>query len=83
MTEFTRRDALQYVGLPVNKVIKVPMLVPDFSAADNPKSIEGKYFLWTTNIRPSMSKVFLPMSKRRFLSDCFAYGAVQENRFDR
>ncbi|WP_241667775.1 glycosyltransferase [Pseudomonas sp. Sample_24] len=50
-TEFTKQDAIQYAGVEVNRIAKVPMLAPDFSkvgpgilsAPDQP------YFLWTTN----------------------------------
>lgn len=54
-TNFTRKDAIQYAGLDVSKVRKVPMLVPEFpirvpstvNDADKPS-----FFLWTTNASP-------------------------------
>lgn len=49
-TEFTRRDALQYGGLAPNKVVRLPMLAPDFRSAAPPKpAMEPGYFLWTSN----------------------------------
>ena len=50
-TEFTRRDALQFAGLPERKVLKLPMLAPDFSARRR-VAVEQRqgYFLWTTNL---------------------------------
>lgn len=48
-TEFTRQDALQYAGVPPEKVAKVPMLSPDFSAKHNNSVEVREYFLWTTN----------------------------------
>lgn len=51
-TEFTRNGALQFAGLPDEKVSKVPMLAPVLSskrfAAANEQT--RKYFLWTTNV---------------------------------
>lgn len=55
-TEFTRRDAMQFAGLPARQVIKLPMLAPTFSrqsSADNGNSRQqttSHYFLWTTNL---------------------------------
>jgi glycosyltransferase involved in cell wall biosynthesis len=52
-TEFTRLDAIQYAGLPVNKVKKVPMLAPLFQdEIQSPASPEAGYFIWTTNAGP-------------------------------
>ncbi|WP_315866362.1 glycosytransferase [Pseudomonas sp. JV414] len=49
-TNFTGRDALQYAGMPVNKVHKVPMLAPFFTESSLKVSKnKGLYFLWTTN----------------------------------
>jgi glycosyltransferase involved in cell wall biosynthesis len=52
-TKFTQQDAMQYAGLPSDKVIKVPMLTPDFSTSfpDAPSSALT-YFIWTTNLAP-------------------------------
>lgn len=49
-TRFTQQDALQYAGLPENKVVKVPMLAPEFSEASTPRlPFASDYFVWTTN----------------------------------
>jgi glycosyltransferase involved in cell wall biosynthesis len=52
-TEFTRRDAIQYAGLPASRVVKLPILAPTFvpCAAKADREIEPRgYFLWTTNL---------------------------------
>lgn len=52
-THFTKQDALQYAGLSPSKVIKVPMLAPNFSL--NSVYCASKapdYFIWTTNLAP-------------------------------
>jgi len=51
-TEFTKQDAIQFAGLPANKVIKVPMLVPVFIPSNLGQDSQDKqpYFLWTTNL---------------------------------
>ncbi|OJW47781.1 MAG: glycosytransferase [Alphaproteobacteria bacterium 41-28] len=50
-TEFTRSDAIQFAGLLSEKVIKLPMLTPQFALqqgnAEN--ELARRYFLWTTN----------------------------------
>ncbi|HEX7636376.1 MAG TPA: hypothetical protein VF427_14010 [Noviherbaspirillum sp.] len=53
-TEFTRRDALRFAGLPKSKVVKLPMLAPAFSLGKVVKDDAGgpAYFLWTTNLAP-------------------------------
>lgn len=53
-TGFTRRDALQFAGLPERKVVKVPMLAPAFSldAASREDTGGPAYFLWTINLAP-------------------------------
>ena len=53
-TEFTRLDALQYAGLEARKVVKVPMLAPNFPLRRTQlTSVAGDaYFLWTTNAAP-------------------------------
>jgi len=50
-TRFTEQDALQYAGLEPEKVRKVPMLVPEFTAFENAvKTVDSlPYFMWTTN----------------------------------
>lgn len=51
-TEFTRQDAVQYVGLKPEKVTKLPILIPDFFQKYNKvKSINNtsQYFIWPTN----------------------------------
>ena len=53
-TEFTYRDALQYAGVPAQRVFKLPMLAPTtYSAiAATPAAADANYFLWTTNAAP-------------------------------
>lgn len=50
-TQFTLTDALQYAGLAPERVHKVPMLIPCFSATrvngDAPEN--RNYFIWTTS----------------------------------
>lgn len=48
-TEFTRSDALQYAGVDPRRLVKVPMLSPDFSRHQNNASEQRDYFIWTTN----------------------------------
>lgn len=50
-TKWTEQDALQYAGLEPGRVIKMPMLAPDFTndaSLASPSIAEG-YFLWPTN----------------------------------
>lgn len=50
-TDFTRRDAIQFAGVPARQVVKLPMLAPAFTvrrAATSDK--RRRYFLWTTNL---------------------------------
>lgn len=53
-TGFTRRDALQFAGLPERKVVQIPMLAPVFSLNVTSVGNTGgpAYFLWTTNLAP-------------------------------
>ncbi|MES2536071.1 MAG: glycosyltransferase [Pseudomonadota bacterium] len=58
-TDFTRKDAIQFAGLPERRIIQVPMLAPSFSApatpahpADRKSRKPQRYFLWTTNLAP-------------------------------
>lgn len=54
-TRFTQQDAIQFAGLPSRKVVKLPMLAPQFKAIEclnqplNHKK-DTPYFLWTTNL---------------------------------
>ena len=49
-TQFTEGDALQYAGIDPRKVVRVPMLVPQFELAEEPRpSNERPYFIWPTN----------------------------------
>lgn len=52
-TEFTRRDALHYAGVDEKRLVKLPMLAPDFSNTEfNPTAAskhQQPYFIWTTN----------------------------------
>ncbi len=53
-TEFTRQNALQFAGLREDKVIKVPMLTPNFQCNKryNNQPNTKTYFIWTTNLSP-------------------------------
>lgn len=50
-TEFTKSDALNYAGISAERVVKVPMLAPDFSncVVEFNKESRSDYFIWTTN----------------------------------
>jgi glycosyltransferase involved in cell wall biosynthesis len=48
-TRFTESDALQYGGVEPDRVVRVPMLAPQFNA-DIPQPPQGlPYFIWPTN----------------------------------
>lgn len=51
-TEFAKEDALQYAGVEPRRVVKVPMLAPEFPI-ERERSVFEKnhrpYFVWTTN----------------------------------
>ncbi|WP_207263544.1 glycosytransferase [Pseudomonas sp. GW101-3H06] len=50
-TEFTKQDAIQYAGVEIGRIAKVPMLAPEFSKIDTDvlaPPVEA-YFLWATN----------------------------------
>lgn len=51
-TEFTANDARYFAGVDHKKIIKMPMLVPDFKLKDSidDSSFKKDYFLWTTNV---------------------------------
>jgi glycosyltransferase involved in cell wall biosynthesis len=50
-TEFTRKDAIQYAGVPTERIRKLPMLAPIFSKEKKPEKVSSPdYFIWTTNI---------------------------------
>ncbi len=51
-TQFTATDAAQFVGLPAEKLRKLPMIAPDFTADDpNTETPDpSPYFIWTTNL---------------------------------
>lgn len=52
-TEFTRQDALQYAGIDAKRVVKLPMLAPNFKARPFVKlPKQAPYFVWTTNSAP-------------------------------
>lgn len=56
-TSFTWQDATQYAGLPVDKVRKLPMLVPNFSLPSIRHEVDvfserSLYFVWATNVGP-------------------------------
>lgn len=50
-TQFTYNDAVQFAGLPSHKVVKVPMLTPQFSKLQEKaeKKAKSQYFVWPTN----------------------------------
>jgi len=49
-TQFTRQDALQYAGVKPEKVVKLPMLGPQFHRERvGPGAEQSSYFIWTTN----------------------------------
>ncbi|RZI43612.1 glycosyltransferase [Herbaspirillum sp. HC18] len=58
-TDFTYGDALQFAGLEKNRIVRLPMLAPDFSCdAAVAQPIKGPdYFLWTTNLAPHKNHV--------------------------
>jgi glycosyltransferase involved in cell wall biosynthesis len=52
-TRFTEQGALAYAGIPREKVVRLPMLMPDFG--DGCSATAGDtapYFIWTTNRAP-------------------------------
>lgn len=53
-TDFTEQDALQYAGIPPDKLVRVPMLAPVFKQlpALQQREDADSYFLWTTNASP-------------------------------
>ncbi|WP_421352085.1 glycosyltransferase [Aeromonas veronii] len=53
-TDFTSNDAHQYAGVDFNKVVKLPMLAPDFSLENDSvePDLNNNYFVWTTNLSP-------------------------------
>lgn len=55
-TRFTEQDALVYAGLPRERVVPVPPLLPTFPAAPSGRSAE-RYFLWPTNVAPHKNHV--------------------------
>jgi glycosyltransferase involved in cell wall biosynthesis len=50
-TEFTRKDAIAYAGVPQERVVRLPILAPPFQISDLMLSAKQKrpYFIWTTN----------------------------------
>ncbi|MBS0583232.1 MAG: glycosyltransferase [Proteobacteria bacterium] len=52
-TEFTWRDALQYAGVPEERLFRLPMLAPTWSGSTSASADSARdYFLWTTNAAP-------------------------------
>jgi glycosyltransferase involved in cell wall biosynthesis len=50
-TDFTYGDALQFAGLDKEKIVRVPMLAPEFPSDKNTKRVtRADYFIWTTNL---------------------------------
>jgi glycosyltransferase involved in cell wall biosynthesis len=53
-TDFTKKQAINYAGIPAEKVLLLPMLVPEFHV-DNQEDRDREnpnYFVWTTNLAP-------------------------------
>lgn len=49
-TRFTERDALTYAGVPRERVLRVPMLAPEFpDSIQSTSAGRAPYFLWVTN----------------------------------
>lgn len=53
-TNFTRQQAINYAGIPEEKVMRLPMLVPEFHINDQKDEDRDNpnYFVWTTNLAP-------------------------------
>jgi glycosyltransferase involved in cell wall biosynthesis len=50
-TDFTYDDALQFAGLEEEKIVRVPMLAPEFTWEKNTSRVtRPDYFIWTTNL---------------------------------
>lgn len=51
-TQFTFDQAIHYAGIPEQKLRRLPMLIPDFSAHGSRKisRSQHRYFLWSTNL---------------------------------
>jgi glycosyltransferase involved in cell wall biosynthesis len=57
-TRFTEQDALQYAGIPRDRVVRVPMLAPVFAPRESSERFsQAGYFLWTTNAAPHKNHV--------------------------
>jgi glycosyltransferase involved in cell wall biosynthesis len=53
-TNFTRQQAINYAGIPTEKVLRLPMLVPEFHVNNQKEEDRNNpnYFVWTTNLAP-------------------------------
>lgn len=55
-TEFSKQDAMQYAGVDPLKVVRLPILAPEFSIRHTNKldvsTEQEPYFIWTTNAAP-------------------------------
>jgi glycosyltransferase involved in cell wall biosynthesis len=88
-TRFTENDALTYAGVDRSRVLRVPMLVPDFSPQATARAAATRpYFLWTTN-RGGHKNHFNAISALRdyyeFLHgefDCHVSGVQTESLFN-
>jgi len=88
-TEFSRRDAIQFAGLAEKRVVKVPMLAPDFSASGSivKKPDVRPYFIWTTNLAPhknhenALKAMRLYYEKYMGRLDCHMTGVNTQNIF--
>lgn len=58
-TDFTYGDARQFAGLDKDRVVRLPMLAPEFSREEVPamQKRPSDYFLWTTNLAPHKNHV--------------------------
>ena len=50
-TDFTHDDVINYIGVPRDRVAKLPMLAPSFSSASRPRT-KSRYCVWSTNRNP-------------------------------
>jgi len=68
-TRFTEQDAMVYAGVPRDRVIRVPMLVPEMPAPEfplEPCAAAEPYFLWTTNAGRHKNHINAMMALREY-----------------
>lgn len=57
-TRFTQADAVQYAGVKPDRVVKLPMLAPEFTPAPiNATGQSANYFIWSTNAAPQKNHI--------------------------